>query len=147
MVAPRRASLPLAILILSLLGGGVSAYLVYVHYAPEALICLGGSGCATVQLSIYAQVHGVPVALFGVLSYLALAMSALGRLWTKDPLKVWLAIAVFAISLIGVMYSAYLTYLELFVIYAICQWCVVSAALMAAVFVLAVFDLRRALYA
>jgi uncharacterized membrane protein len=61
---------------------------------------------------------------------------------TKDW-SPYLALAIFGVSFIGVLYSAYLTYIELFVIYAICRWCVASAMIMAVIFLLSIFNLRN----
>jgi uncharacterized membrane protein len=129
-VAPdARASstLPLIILVLSVLGLGVAGYLTYAHYNQDALVCTVGS-CHTVQSSKYAMIGGVPIAIFGVCMYLALAALAAARRFHIGPLDFDTAtMAAFGIVLAGFVYAAYLTYVELFVIDAICQWCVSSA--------------------
>jgi uncharacterized membrane protein len=109
---------------LALGGLAISIYLTVLHYRGADPVCLaGGGGCATVQDSEYATLVGVPVPLIGVFGYLTVLAAALlpGDLGRFG--------GVFA-GLVGVGFSAYLTYLELFVIEAICQWCVVSAVLM-----------------
>lgn len=121
--------------LLCLVGLGVAGYLTYVHYAGIAPVCSTG-GCERVQASDYAEVAGVPVALLGLVGYLGIGASLLlrgelGRTTTA------------ALAIIGFGFSAYLTYLELFVIDAICQWCVGSAALMTLLAVTAVTRMLR----
>jgi uncharacterized membrane protein len=117
------------------LGLAIAAYLTYVHYAGIEPICAASGGCERVQSSDYAELAGVPVALLGLLGYASILVAALlpgegARLATA-----WLAV-------VGFGFSLYLTYLELFEIHAICQWCVASAVIMA---VLAVLTAMRAL--
>jgi uncharacterized membrane protein len=128
--------LRVAVAVLALLGLAVAGYLTYVHYAELEPICAGGGGgCERVQNSSYAELAGVPVALLGLAGYALILLS----LWVPgDTGRV--AGALFA--LIGFGLSAYLTWLELFEIDAICQWCVVSAVLMTA---LALITGRRVL--
>ena len=90
--------------------------------APKCLA--GGSGCETVADSKYAHLAGVNVAVIGIVGYVLVFVAAIvpgdaGRFGG------------FLTALIGFGFSLYLTYLELFVIDAICQWCVASAILMA----------------
>jgi uncharacterized membrane protein len=118
--------LRIAIAVLALAGLGVAGYLTWVHYADLEPICAGGSGgCERVQTSDYAELAGVPVALLGVIGYVAiLASLALpgeaGRF------------AGALLALVGFGFSAWLTYVELFEIDAVCQWCVASAVFMTA---------------
>lgn len=117
--APRAALLALATL-----GLLISAYLTWTHFAGLAPVCTGdGAGCETVQASRYAEVLGVPVALLGLISYAGLILSA--ALWGE--VGIYLG---FLISLIGTLFSIYLTYLEVFVIDALCKWCLASAGVM-----------------
>ena len=104
------------------LGLAIAAYLTYVHYAGINPVCTTG-GCEKVQGSSYAEVGGVPVALLGLAGYVAI----LASLWV--PGEMGRATAVL-LAMAGFGYSAYLTYLELFEIDAICQWCVASAVCM-----------------
>jgi len=110
-------------LALSVIGIAVAAYLVYVHYAGIEPACSTG-GCEVVQTSAWADVYGVPVALIGLLGYI----SILGSLLVLRGDAQLFASAV--LSLIGFLYSGYLTYQELFTIKAICQWCVASAVIL-----------------
>ena len=111
---------------LSMAGLLISAYLTWIHYMGVAPICVGGSGgCETVQTSSYATILGVPVAVVGLMGYSGLLFSASLR----GAAGVYLG---FLVALVGTFFSAYLTYLEVFVIHAICEWCVASAAVMVA---------------
>jgi uncharacterized membrane protein len=108
---------------LALLGAGIAGYLTYVHYAGIEPACTTG-GCEKVQSSDYAEVAaGVPVAVLGLAGYL----SILGSLLVPGEAG---RSATAGLALVGAGYSLYLTYLELFEIDAICQWCVASAVVM-----------------
>jgi uncharacterized membrane protein len=132
-VSERR--LRIAAFVFTLVGIGVAAYLTYVHYAGLEPICAGGShGCERVQSSSYARVGGIPVALLGLVGYVAIAAALLA-----PGEQARLAAAALAVT--GFGFSAYLTYLELFVIDAICQWCVASAVLLTLLCVVTVWRL------
>ncbi len=125
-----------SMLVLVLIGTAIAGYLTYVHYAGLKPLCLAGGGCETVQSSRYSKLAGIPVALLGLITYLAILAARLAR----GELAV---LATAALTLTGFGFSAYLTYRELFTIHAICQWCVASAVCMTALAVLAVVDLLR----
>lgn len=129
---------------LALLGMLVASYLTWVHYAGGGALCAGVGDCETVNTSPYAEVAGVPVALLGLGMYaalFALTLAARARPRAAEPLTA----AAFGLSLAGTLYSAYLTYLEVAVIHAICPWCVVSAVLVTAIFVLTLRQVLREL--
>ena len=127
----RRRGLRLVLGALAVAGLLISAYLSWVHYAGVAPVCVGGSGgCETVQTSSYATILGVPVAALGLVGYSGLLLSALLR----GGAGAYLGLLV---ALVGTFFSAYLTYLELFVIHAICEWCVASATVIVAALVCA----------
>ncbi len=128
---------------LAVAGIAVAGYLTLVAYDDALLVC-GLGDCATVQNSPYAKVAGIPIALFGMLLYLTLAGLALARWRGLGRLDVLTSLA-FGLALAGTLYSAYLTYLELFVIHAICQWCVTSAVLVTAITLLEGWGLLRVL--
>lgn len=133
---PRAGANPLrwAVPVLSALGIAVSAYLTWVHYAGLEVVCIGTNGCETVQSSSYAEFFGIPVATLGLGMYGALLLLSLLWLRAGPDLAANAGLGIFGLSLIGVGYSAYLTYIELFVLHAICTWCVVSAILLVAIF-------------
>jgi uncharacterized membrane protein len=111
----------------------ISAYLGWSYFAGVAPVCVGGSGgCERVQSSSYATIFGVPVAVLGLVGYVGLLFSVM----LGGEVGVYLG---FLIALVGTLFSAYLTYLEVFVIRALCQWCLASAAVMVAALVCAAF--------
>ena len=118
--------LTLVALGLAAAGMAVSGYLIYVHYSELDPVCFGGAhGCVQVQSSEYAELAGVPVPILGAVGYASIAVAVALR---GERARVTAA----GLALGGFGFSVYLTYLELFVIDAICQWCVVSACLMTA---------------
>ncbi len=139
--------LRLAMIVLVIAGIGVSSYLLWGYTAPGAELSCGGShGCETVKNSPYASVVGVPIPLIGLTSYLMLLFLLLVQenpFVSKRGWSPYVALAIFAFALIGVLFSAYLTYLELFVIFAICRWCVASAIILTALLLLSIFNLRN----
>jgi uncharacterized membrane protein len=116
--------LRLVIALVAMLGLAVAGYLTYVHYAELEPLCVGGGGgCERVQSSDYAELAGIPVAVLGLAGYALI----LASLWVPgDAGRVGGAL----LALIGFGFSMYLTWVELFEIEAVCQWCVVSAVLM-----------------
>lgn len=121
------------VFVLSLLGAIVAGALWYWHAHPVDIPCGASGGCETVAQSPYAEFptgSGIPVALYGALGYIALA--ALSFLRTlpgsagRDRLLLGLIILG---STLGTLFSLRLTYLELYVIHAICRWCMTSQAL------------------
>jgi len=121
---PTERNLRIAAVVLALAGIGVATYIVIADSGGGAPKCLaGGTGCETVADSRYSHIAGVNVAVFGILGYAALLVAAM---LPGDPGR----FGGFLAGLVGFGFSAYLTYLELFVIDAICQWCVASAVLM-----------------
>lgn len=132
-----------ALAVLSALGLGVAAYLTWTYTMGGSPVCLGSGGCDTVQHSPYAWIMGIPIPALGGLVYVLLLGTALLTLRARKESQENLLLALFGLSLAGVLFSAYLTYLELYVIYAICLWCVVSAVIMAAIFGLALLAWRQ----
>jgi uncharacterized membrane protein len=115
-----------AILALSALGIALAAYLTYVHYADLKPFCVSGSGgCERVQSSGPSKLAGVPVALLGLIGYTTIFVTSLA---TTEAARTVAALT----ALTGFGFSVYLTYEELFVIDAVCQWCVASAIFMTA---------------
>ena len=105
--------------IVTLGGIGVAAYLTYVHYEPAALICSTGGGCETVQHSKYAVVAGLPIAIFGLAAWVAAFVLVL---WASELARVLLV----ALALIMAGFAVYLVVLQLFVIDAVCTWCMIN---------------------
>lgn len=107
------------------------------------LVCAVGS-CETVQTSKWATFIGLPVAAWGIGYYVAVLAVAVGLTTERWEQARGLQLAFLVLTAWGALFSLWLTYLELFVIHAICQWCVVSAILAVALFVVAVMD-RKAI--
>jgi len=136
-----------AMLLLVIAGLGVSGYLLWGYTVPNASLACGGShGCESVKNSAYSSVLGVSLPVWGLAVYIALlglVVAQKHRLSAENGRRPYIALAIFTISLVGVLFSAYLTYLELFVIFAICRWCVASAVIMTALFILSIFNLQQ----
>ena len=134
----------MAIAVLALLGAFIGLYLtLYKLGVIGTLACSTIGNCETVQLSRWSTLLGLPVATWGVgywVSVLAIAIAGLQERWADSPA---LGFALVLLTGWGLLFSAWLTYLELFVIHAICIWCVTSAALATVVFVLAFLDWRE----
>ncbi len=127
---PSEANLRRAIAFIAVLGVGVATYITIADSGGGSPTCLaGGTGCETVANSSYSHIAGVNVAVFGIIGYIALFLTAF---FANDLAR----FAGFAIALGGFGFSVYLTYLEIFQIEAICQWCVSSAVLMTILFLL-----------
>ncbi len=133
------ASMQVAIIVLAIFGLADSAYLLYEHLGHE-IVCIG-RGCSIVDQSVYSEVFGVPMSVMGLVGYAFILGSALAALRLRGRAREWAKTTVYGFALIGLLYSGYLTYLELFVIRAICTWCVVSAVIVAAIFALAAVEL------
>ena len=121
--------LRIAIGVLCVIGIGVSGYLTYTHYEGLRVLCLSSGGCETVQQSVYSKLDGVPVAVLGLAGYIGILFS----LFIRGDLG---RAAGFGLALVGFLFSAYLTYRELFTIKAICQWCVSSAVILTILLIL-----------
>jgi uncharacterized membrane protein len=111
--------------VLALVGLAIAAYLLAVRLLGEAPACGLIQGCETVASSPYATVLGVPVALFGV--GFSMVLAAASVVWWRRADRRALY-AAYGLGLAGIIAVAYLTYLELFVIEAICIWCATYGA-------------------
>lgn len=120
-------------IVIATAGLGVASYLTYVHYSGAPPACTAGGSCLKVQTSVYSELAGVPVALIGLLGYIAI----LGSLVAPNTETSRFATAAFTLT--GFAFSCYLTYRELFSIHAICEWCVSSAVMMTILMCLALW--------
>ena len=107
-----------------------------------SLVCGVGGGCEYVQTSPQSVILGLPVALYGVVGYLvlfAISLASVQPRWAdrREP-----GLLLVAVSGAGVLFSAYLTYLEAAVLHAWCRWCLGSAGIISAIFVTSVVGLR-----
>ena len=134
--AAARPTLRAATIVVALIGLGIATYLTIVHYAGGSPVCAIAHGCETVQKSRYAEFAGVPVAVLGLLGYVAILASLVRDTEASRTATAFIALA-------GLAFSGYLTYLELFTIHAICIWCVGSAVCMLVLSALAVTRMLR----
>ena len=129
--------------LLALVGLFVAIYLTLFKLGVIGeLVCAVGS-CETVQTSRWAVFMGAPVAAWGVGFYvvvLALAIAGTTARWEDSPR---LSLTMLVVTGWGALFSLWLTSLELFVIHAICQWCVGSAVIAIALFVVSLLDWRE----
>ena len=129
-------------IVLAMIGLLDSIYLAWIKLAGTTALCGGVGDCESVNNSIYAEINGIPIALLGAGAYLLIMALLLveGRFGLGAE---WPVMGVFGLSLIGTLYSAYLTYLEVAVLHAICPYCVVSAIAITSIFVISVVRLRQ----
>jgi uncharacterized membrane protein len=129
--------------LLSLAGLFISAYLYLYKIGKIGTLACGTGGCETVQLSTWSRFAGVEVSLIGLVGYAVLLLLSL--VWLQGSIEgpSWTGPALLLSAGIGVLFSVYLTYLELFVIHAICRWCVASAVVVLGVFVAALLGQGR----
>ncbi len=122
-------------ILLALLGLAVAVYLTYIKWFPATPFCMGVGDCETVNTSRYSEVYGIPVALLGALAYASiLAVLVLEKRWRLAA--EWGPVAAFGVAFAGMLFSAYLTYIELAVIHKICPYCVSSAVIITLITVL-----------
>ncbi|HET8654812.1 MAG TPA: vitamin K epoxide reductase family protein [Longimicrobiaceae bacterium] len=133
----------MVVAVLSLLGLLVSTYLTLYKLGYVGKLQCAIGGCEIVQASKYAYFLGLPVALWGVGAYACLLVLSLAGLQPGRAADRRIAVAIFVISAIGVLFSAYLTSLEAWVIHAWCQWCMSSAAVIALIFLFSIPGLFR----
>ena len=128
---------------LALIGVFVSTYLTLykLGYIGE-LKCAVGS-CETVNTSRWATLFGLPVAAWGLGFYVSALLLAMLSIQEKYADSRAFSVAFVALTGWGVVFSGWLTYLELFVINAICMWCVISACIVAIMFLVSILDLRE----
>jgi uncharacterized membrane protein len=103
---------------------GIAAYLVYAQLTDTRIACATG-GCETVQASRYSEILGIPVAVLGLAAYAAIFATVLTAREVAQAAGAAIAVA-------GTVFSAYLLYVQLAVIDALCQWCLASDTVMAA---------------
>lgn len=119
--------LRIAATILAVIGVIDAVYLLIIKWTNNKALCLQGVGdCWSVNTSKYSEIAGIPISLLGIGAYLVilalLMLEDRGEFWKNNSPMI-----IFGISLAGTLYSAYLTYVEIYVIRAICPFCVISA--------------------
>lgn len=127
-------------IVLSVAGLLDAGYLSWLHLIDSRpALCTQGGGCDIVQNSAYAEIGGLPISLLGFVGYVFILLGLL----LERRLGEWGPVLVLGAAVIGTLYSAYLTYLELFVLHAICPYCAASAICMLGLLVVAIYRLRR----
>lgn len=130
-----RGGLAVLAVVLAIAGVAVSGYLVIENLQGDTGICVGVHGCATVQNSRYGEWFGIPVSVPGLALYALLGATALAWHFDLRGYRAELALAGFLGAFAGLLMSGYFTYLEAFVLDAWCSYCIASALLMTALFV------------
>jgi uncharacterized membrane protein len=129
-------------LLLAVAGLVDAGYLTWIKLTGNAVACSNVGNCEIVNNSRFATIQGIPIALFGAGAYLVILI-LLGWERLDPPLGETTRMAVFGLTLVGILYSAYLTYVELAILKAICPYCLASAVIMTLLFVLSIARLRR----
>ena len=126
--------------VLTLATIGIAGYLLQAHYSGGSVVCATG-GCEAVEQSRYSEVFGVPVSLFGLIGSAAILIT----LVRSDMLG---RAACLTLTVTGIIFAAYLALVQLAVLNAVCEWCIVNDSLIAALAVLAALraagDLKHA---
>ena len=126
------------------LGIVVAGYLVTKRFTGGSLACTRWAQCDVVNNSVYSQIYGVPISVIGLAGYLLLLALTLAALRTAGRSRRQILLLSFVLSLAGVAFSAYLTYLEIYVIEALCAWCVASAVIITLLAIVTAVSLRLA---
>ena len=130
--------------IIALLGLADATYLLVIKFTQNKSLCLPSIGdCWSVNNSVYSEWNGIPISVFGMLAYISI-IALLFFSPRIQFLKNTGHIFIFGIALSGVIFSVYLTYLQIAVIKAICPFCIISALTMTTVFILSTIQLVRA---
>lgn len=130
---------------LSIVGLLDAAYLTYVKVVEDG-VCAVSGGCQIVNTSQYASLWGIPIAAIGGAAYLVMLVVLLLE-ERSDFFALNSGLIIFGLSLVGVLYSIYLTYLEIYIIRAICPFCVISAVVLLAMLVVSILRLRSEMQA
>jgi uncharacterized membrane protein len=133
----------MTIAVLGLGGIFLGAYLTLYHYGYVGSLVCGTGGCEVVQSSRYAMFLGLPVAMWGAGFYVSVFAVAMAGSVGPGASAAWPSKALLALTGWGVLFSGYLTWLEIARIHAICRWCVGSASLVVVLFVLSLLDAKR----
>jgi uncharacterized membrane protein len=145
-VSPRSNWIDWLIPVLAVAGLGVSGYLTYVETQSVQAICGPVGDCNAVQSSSYARVLGIlPLGILGLLGYAAILLAWIIQKVQKGKWGDYAKLAMLGMALFGTLYSIYLTYVEIWVIKAVCMWCLSSAVLIALLMLLSVPPANEAL--
>jgi uncharacterized membrane protein len=129
--------------LLSLAGLFIAAYLYLYKIGKIGNLACGAGGCEIVQWSPWSRIAGIEVALVGVLGYAGLLALSLASVQPGLVGRRWPTTLLATLAGIGVLFTLYLTYLELFVIHAVCRWCVASSVIIVGILFATLLDRRR----
>lgn len=132
-----------AIALLALVGFCIALYLWFYKIGIIGRLQCGTGSCEYVQTSRYGVLLGMPVAFYGVVGYALIFITALIGLQPTQLSRRWPSTALAVLSAGGFLFTLYLTVIELFVLHAICRWCVGSAVVMTAITAVALSGLGR----
>ena len=129
-------------IVLVIVGLAVSIYMTIYKVTSNNAMCLGSGDCSTVNSSRYAEVNGIPVAVFGVIGYLAILVvhyfENRNRFFKQNS-----TLMIFGMALTGFLFTVWLIYVEVALLKAFCPFCVTSQTAMTIIFVIAVMRLIR----
>ena len=129
--------------LLALVGLLIATYLWLYKIGVIGELKCGTGSSEYVQASPFGELFAVPVALYGVVGYATLFAIGIAGLEPRLAGNRGLPVLLAALATIGFAFTLYLTYVELFVLHAICRWCMASAAIMTAIWVATVAGLSR----
>jgi uncharacterized membrane protein len=129
--------------LISLAGLFLGAYLTLYKVGVIGVLACNVGSCEQVQTSRWSVFLGLPVATWGVGFYLLMLVLSIAGLQPRFSDSRQLSLAVMLLAGWGVVFTAWLNYLEAFVIHAWCEWCLGSAGMVVLLFVLAVADWRE----
>ncbi len=127
----------------AVIGLAVSVYMTIFKLTGNENMCVGNGGCSTVNASPYAEIYGIPVAVIGIVGYLALLVLLLIEPRGNTFLAENGTLIIFGVALLGFLFTLYLIFLEIFVIKALCPFCLTSQISMTILFGLSIARLLR----
>ena len=133
----------MAAALLALVGVLLATYLYLYKIGVVGTMVCGAGSCELVQTSRWSRFLGIEVSLIGLLGYISILGVSLVGLQPAHQGRRWPDASLALLSGGGFLFSAYLTYIELFVLDAICRWCVVSAVIISLIFLVSLLAWRR----
>ena len=130
--------------LLALVGFCIALYLWLYKIGIIGQLQCGSGNCEYVQTSRYGMLLGLPVAFYGVVGYALIFAVAIAGLQPAQLERRWPTFTLAALAAGGFLFTLYLTAIELFVLHALCRWCVGSAVVMVAITAIAVVSVVRA---
>lgn len=132
-----------AVPLLVVVGLGIAIYLAFVEVNEVAAFCGPIGDCNRVQTSVYSRFFGIPVAILGLVNYVAIGVVWLWQRPLNEKFHNLGVLGLLILSLAGLIFSIYLTFIELLVIHAVCAWCLSSAVIMTLLFIVIVTPLTK----